>query len=174
MPRIVPPAQGKHDESNAEERGPSLPQKIDASAMDKCTVVHEVPCSNRFSLLEILDPAPGTSNVDANLETSSHRVTDYNFQEEVVNLIIGLKKEVNKLQLMLTEALTLLRSTAKEGDAKSSPEKTPTPAMPSSIKPSVSPFKEADRTRVPFKEVKRAQGKLGTVAPPPKPTFVWK
>ncbi|KAJ1119134.1 hypothetical protein NDU88_007320 [Pleurodeles waltl] len=92
------------------------------------------------------------------MEASSQRVTDDNFKKEVVNLVTGLKKEVKELKQMLTESPTILRSAAKEGDAKSLPEKILTLAMSSSIKlrssSSAGPIKDFDSARVPLESSK--------------------
>ncbi|KAJ1119807.1 hypothetical protein NDU88_007992 [Pleurodeles waltl] len=73
----------------------------------RSVIVHEIPCSNRFSVLESLghNEDLGFSNEQA---TSQHAI--FPSQKDLLTLVVELKEEVKDLKISLAEVLSLLRS----------------------------------------------------------------
>ncbi|KAJ1173251.1 hypothetical protein NDU88_005089 [Pleurodeles waltl] len=70
--------------------------------------IYDIPCGKRSLPLGALDDLPGTDKPELGMETSSHQPVQVPSQEEMGNVILSLREEINELRQMMKEALNLL------------------------------------------------------------------
>ncbi|KAJ1197151.1 hypothetical protein NDU88_001013 [Pleurodeles waltl] len=105
---MIPAAQAEG--LNPKAMGTSPPHLIAENAPSTSVIVHDIPCTNRFSPLGIQVHffEQGRSILSPRL-LSQQSITALS-QEEVVSLIIGLKEEVKELKQIMVKVSNTLRS----------------------------------------------------------------
>ncbi|KAJ1175284.1 hypothetical protein NDU88_000572 [Pleurodeles waltl] len=73
-------------------------------------IIHDIPCSNRFSLLEPQGQIEDLGNSNSSTRLISHHSSILQSQEDLIAFVLELKKEMKDLKTSITEVLTLLRT----------------------------------------------------------------
>ncbi|KAJ1106582.1 hypothetical protein NDU88_003983 [Pleurodeles waltl] len=96
--------------TNISNKEPRKAQESSEKTLLGSVTVHDVRCSNRFSLLEPQGQIEESGNSNPSARLTSHHSTISHTQEDLIALIADLKEEVKDLKTLLVEVMTLFRS----------------------------------------------------------------